>query len=161
MSIRSVVTRGYANGGSIALVAVRGYGKEAGEEELPTGGWAARNVYGAYRQRKRRRDKERKRVLEELRELDAVDQEIGELLHKELATEAREQELAELGKLLSEDFTPEQEDQAQRYDEKAAKAYIRAVLQQNYSAIEAFEREMERARVEEEEFLLIAMVMLQ
>jgi hypothetical protein len=43
--------------------------------------------------------------------------------------------------------------------ERVGGAYLRALEQGNFSSLQAFEREMERAR-EEEEFLLLAIAML-
>ena len=48
---------------------------------------------------------------------------------------------------------------AREYNEVVAKAFSRAMELQTFSAIEAFERELDRA-IEEENFLLLAMTVL-
>ena len=127
------------------------------EEERPAGGYGALNWYDGYRQKKRKRKKELEKAIAEIE--DEVDRLIAIELHKDLETERHEQELAELEALISETYSEAQLAAAQAISNRVAKAYTRAALQGNYSAIEAFEREMERAR-EEEEFLLLAMALL-
>lgn len=129
------------------------------DEEAPTGGWAALNWYDSYRQKKRKREKKRDKILEEIQTLDETDAEIAALLHKQLETEAREKELAALEEMVRSTYTKRQARQAKQYNERVAVAYSRAVAQGNFSAIEAFEREMERA-MEEEEFLFLAIMVL-
>ncbi len=161
MSIGPVVTRGYGTFGSIANVVLRGY--TAAEEivsveEAPSGGWAFLNRYDGYRQVRRRRKRERERILEEIREIeDKVDREIAELIQKDVSSEAREAELSELELLVADTFSNRELDAARVYSTKVATAYARASIQGNFSALEAFEREMDRAE-EEEFFMLIAMM---
>jgi hypothetical protein len=119
-----------------------------------SGGWAAINAYEAYQQRKKRRRRERELLLDSIP--DDVDREIAAFMHPD----PREQEIAELDRLVAETFRNDELNLAKEYSERAAKAYVRAATQHNFSALEAFEREMDKA-MEEEEFLFLSMVMLQ
>ena len=123
----------------------------------PTGGWSG--WYDVYDHHKRQREKKRDEVFEEIKAIEGVDAEIAKLLHKDMEAEAREAELANLEQMVRSSYTKRQADELKRYNERVAIAYIRAAEQGNYSAVEAFEREMERTR-EEEEFLFLAMAIL-
>jgi len=129
--------------------------------EVTGGGWAALNWYDGYRQKKRRREKRRDEILEEIEEIiDETDSEIAQLLHKQIEVAAREVELAELEAMVQSSYTRKQVEKAAEYSDNVAKAYVRAAVQANFSAVEAFEREMEQVR-EDEEFLLLAVALLQ
>ena len=131
---------------------------EEEEVEEPSGGWAALNRYQGYKQVSRRKKRRRKKLLEEVQKIEAkVDREIAELLHARMAKEARVQELLELEALITETISERELLLAKMYNERVAVAYARAAVQGNFSALEAFEREMDRAE-EEEFFLLIAML---
>ena len=126
---------------------------EVETEEIRSGGWAALNAYEAYQQRKKRRRREREEILKSIP--DEVDREIAAFMHPD----PREQEIAELDRLVADTFRNDELKLAKEYSERVAKAYVRAAMQHNFSALEAFEREMDRAR-EEDEFLLIALSLL-
>lgn len=65
MAIRSVVTRGYGSGGSIALVVTRGYAAAAAEApETSTGGW-----FDEMWRRKRQREYEEEHIPEQVKEI--------------------------------------------------------------------------------------------
>ena len=134
-------------------------GAEPSDEQQNSGGWGAQNWFDSYLQKRDRRRKERRRRLEETQDLEGIDREIARLLHKQLAREAREAEIESLEQMVSSTYSKAQEAQANLYNERVAKAYASAAAQASFSALERFEREMERAR-EEEEFLFLAMVML-
>ncbi len=125
----------------------------------PSGGWAMHGFYDRYLAEQQERDEERKQVKKSLESLDKTDADIARLLHRQLEREARDAEIASLEAMVSSSYTKRQGKLASQYNERVAKAYIRAATQGNFSSLEAFEREMDRAR-EEEEFLLIAMVVL-
>ena len=176
MSIATVVTRGYGSFGSIGEVVARGYLDAAAAQsvvagvsqwtwksyrasitpvpedgEQPSGGYGAANAYASYQQRKRRREAEQKRILEEIREIkDEVDQEIAERM---LTQQQRDDTEAELRQLVL-DVQPEMEDMSAR----VARAYMKAVNRGTFSALLTLERELERS-IEEEEFLFIAMML--
>jgi len=129
------------------------------DEEQPSGGYGIRNAYDAYRQRKRKRKRDIKQLREQLSKIDKpVDREIGLLLLKQRHIAERQAEIDELEKMVVE-FYSEREAKAME-SERLKKAFVRAYMQRNYSAIEAFEREMERFR-EDEEFLMLAVTLLQ
>ena len=130
-------------------------------EEQPSGGYGFLNDYESYRQRKRRRDEERRRILEQIQEIDdETSREIAVLLQKDLIREERERQISELESLVEKSFSNDMLPELKDYSERVTKAFVRAYMQGNYSAVEALEREMERAR-EEEEFLALALVILQ
>jgi hypothetical protein len=108
------------------------------DEGIRSGGWGARNAYDAYLEE----------FLEEIQ--DPVDREIAELLHDDPG-------LTELDELVRESYSERDRQRAEEYSDRVARAYERAYRQGNYSALMAFEREMERA-IEEEEFFLMAIM---
>lgn len=128
------------------------------DEERNSGGWAAQNWYDSYRQKKLRRKKRRKEILEEIKELESVEREIAKLMQKDLEREERDKEIKELENMVKSTFTRGQLAQARMYNERAAKAYARAANEPTFAALEIFEREMERAK-EEEEILFLAMLL--
>jgi len=126
-------------------------------EERNAGGWP---FWLAYEQRARARLEEtrKRRQLEEEAEQieDRTDREIAELLHRQQAEDERRAYLHRLGELAkaSPDITA-----ARDYSDRVARAYERAVVVGNFSALEALDRELKRA-MEEEEFLMTATLML-
>lgn len=125
--------------------------------ETTTGGWGAYNAFDSYSQRKAWREKKRKKLLEQIEQIqDQVDREIAELLHEDDLSDS--QDVEELRQIVSQDFSEVNAEIAAEFSERLAKAYIRAATQQNYSALKAFEREMDRMR-EEEEFLVLSILM--
>lgn len=130
------------------------------EEDAPTGGYGALNYYSSYLQRKKRRERERKKLMLEVNKLHGTDLEIAKLLHKKLEWEARDKEIAELEELVQEADVNRGRDDLAEISEDIANAFTRAYMQGNFSAFEAFEREME-TYMEEEDFMMLAMVMLQ
>ena len=108
-----------------------------------------------------KRDRERAirdKIRESLEDIESsTDREIAQILQKDIKTEAREKELQALEFLVATTFR--NEDIAKAPNERVAKAFVRAAVQGNFSAMEALEREMDRAR-EDEMFLFIAMVLL-
>jgi len=125
----------------------------------PTGGWSGRDWYDPYRTRKDRDDERRRQANAEIKDLQGIDGDIARLMHKKIDRDDRNAEIAELERLVAKSYSKEQATEAKVYNERVAKAYVRAALQANFSALEAFEREMEQAR-EEEDFLVLAMMIL-
>lgn len=99
MSIRSVVTRGYGQGGAIRLVVVRGYGVET---SLPTGGF---RLLFESDLAERKREKERLRQLKLKREQEALelqnrlDEEAAQRQAEQDAIDARKAESNRLGRM--------------------------------------------------------------
>ena len=135
---------------------------EPGTAASPTGGgWVAQHFYDHYTKERRDRRAERDKVKVQVESIeDKTDAEIARLLHKQMEQDARRAELESLEALVKSTYTERQAGLALEYNERVAKAYVRAATQANFSAMEAFEREMDRAR-EEEEFLFLAMTVLQ
>jgi len=125
-----------------------------------SGGWAFLGIYDRYKERKTEREKQEQETVKHIKELEGIDSEIAELLHIDEVRARQDLEIAELEQLVADSFRNKEIAAAKAYSEKVAKAYIRAVQQGNYSAYQALEREMDRAR-EEEDFLLLALAMLE
>ena len=124
-------------------------------QEQPTGGW----IRGYERELARRRIAKLKQIRreEETEEIqDKIDREIAELIVAQEAKDEHRQELERLSALLKSNKDAES---IRQYGERVMKAYERALLQGNFSALEAFDREISRAR-EEEEFLLLSILFL-
>lgn len=127
------------------------------ETQEATGGWLFLNQYEAEQQRRRALERRRKELEEETERIqDSVDREIARLLREQEAKDAKREEYERLAKIAKANADLEA---ARRYSERVAKAYARVITQGNYSAIEALDRELKRAR-EEEEFILVALMML-
>lgn len=116
-------------------------------DDQATGGWLFLNLYEAELQRRKREEEEREEILEQIE--DSVDREIAAILLPQMARDDELQRLKELAQREA-DLTA-----AQAYSDRVSKAYLRAVSKGNYSALEALDRELQRAR-EEEEFLMLA-----
>ncbi len=136
-----------------------GGGGEAAEEVVAPrgGGWIARDVFDTLADKKRRKLEVLRERLEEVKEILGIDGEIAALLHKDDEKELIESSLKELENLVKSASRVQIE---QEFNERTAKAFARAELQGNFSALQAFEREMDRVR-EEEAFFLIAVMTLQ
>ena len=111
---------------------------------------AANNLLESYDASRRKTQQRQAEYQDHLQTLDPVDREISELLQDPEADELNE--LRTLVKSLDVN-------EARDYSERVGTALERAARQGNYSALKAFDRELNRAR-EEEEFLTLAMTML-
>lgn len=136
-----------------------GGGAEVVEEvTAPSGGWDFMMKFESFREKRESDKSERDKIREEIEEIASdVDREIAQILQTDRITEAREEELQALEVLVSESFR--NEDMANARAHGVAKAFVRAAVQRNFSAVEALEREMDQIR-EEDEFLLLAMMIL-
>jgi hypothetical protein len=112
--------------------------------EVTGGGfWPAYERYRATRIRKKREQEE---LEEEARALqDKVDREIALLLRAAEAEQARKAELDRLQALVKAHSNAQLE-----LSDRAKIAYVRALTQANFSAMEALERELQRQLDEEE-----------
>ncbi len=120
-------------------------------------GWKFLMEFDTFRTKRDEEEEKRKKALEAIKELEATDREIGELLQQQLAIESRQQEIIELERIIANNATKQDLIAAEAHN--VAKAFARAALQKNFSAIEALEREMDR-KIEEEDFLMLALVIL-
>ena len=135
-----------------------GAGGEAVEEAVARGGgWIARDVFDTLADHKRRKLEALWERLEEIEEIPGIDGEIAALLHQDDEKELIESSLKELENLVKSTSKAQIE---QDFNTKVAKAFTRAAIQGNFSALQAFEREMERVR-EEDDFFLLAVMTLQ
>jgi hypothetical protein len=128
------------------------------ETEQPTGGFGAANYYGAYLQRKRRREEERREVMTEVAELEPTDREIARILQKDLQYEARTQQIEELDQLIQQADINLQRNEFKK-NKNLEKAFVKAYMERSFSALESFERQLER-QLEEEDFLLLIMTVM-
>ncbi len=114
------------------------------EPETFSGGFLYAYELEQARRRKRRREQEERE--EAARELqDKIDQEIALLLARQEAEDERRAELDRLQRLVR-DHSHEQLELSNR----AKVAYVRALTQANFSAMEALDRELRRMLDEEE-----------
>ncbi len=129
-----------------------------GDVVSPSGGWDFMMQFEHFRTKRDREAEERKRIQQEIEAIaNETDREIAKILQSDLAIEARDKELKDLETLVATTFR--NDDMAKAEAHGVAKAFARAAVQSNRSAMEALEREMDRAR-EDEDFLLLAMVIL-
>jgi hypothetical protein len=123
------------------------------------GGWPIFSLrYEMELARRRKRERERRELEEESERIDEpVSREIASLLREQ---ERKDDKRAELDRLrvLAEGFAA-QEARAQ-YGERVSAALERALRQGNFSALEALDREIGRARRDEEDFLMLAVTMI-
>lgn len=151
----------FASTGAIeALLAFDGIGASvaAQQETAYSGGWTEFSL-GYDRELHRRRQLQQElaeRSAQTQQITDPVSKEIGEFLRKQEAEDERRQELERL-KVLASRFKAQQAKDA--YGQRVAKALERAVEKQTFSALEALDRELQRAQ-EEEEFLIIAAIQI-
>ena len=115
--------------------------------------WDFSNKYDSYREKQQVR-REKQGAPNDLKGTDA---EIARLMHKDMAREARDQEIGELTSMVQSSYSDNDLEQAQQYSGKVAKAYTKAAEKGSFAAVEQFEREMERAK-EEDDFLLLAIL---
>lgn len=118
--------------------------------EANSGGWWYR--YDHELERRKAREEERKRL--ELKAKSIKDKLDRELV-KELQSQAREQERIEDLRRLTKLAAEHKQELKGSVSQVALKAAESAILKQNYSAMERFERELAKAK-EEEEFLIQA-----
>jgi predicted ribosome quality control (RQC) complex YloA/Tae2 family protein len=126
-------------------------------EERPAGGWAFYNDYQAELQRRRRRERDRQRLEEETEQIqDELDRAIAQELRKQERLDDKRKDYERLAELAKANADLEA---ARQYSERVATAYARAIEKGTYSALEALDRELQRAN-EDEEFLVTAVLML-
>jgi len=122
-----------------------------------TTGWKFLMEFDTFRIKRDDEEEKRRKALEAIESLNDTDREIGELLQQELTAESRKEQISELERIIAQNATAQDLIAAEGHN--VAKAFTRAALNKNFSAIEALEREMDR-KIEEEEFLMLALVIL-
>lgn len=125
----------------------------------PSGGWEPRHFLYAYEAQLRRRREEEERQRQLLKESKAIDEpisrEIAELLRKQEAIDAERADLARLKGLVAQYRSEGIQDLAPR----VAAAYARALAQENFSALQALDRELRRQLDEEELAVMLLLAM--
>lgn len=122
-------------------------------EQQATGGWAFHNEYELELQRRRRRKKEREELEAETERIqDEIDRAIAQELRKQEALDEKRDNLSRLKELAKKHADLEA---ARQYSERVATAFERALAQGNFSAMEALDRELQRAR-DDEDFMTMA-----
>lgn len=119
-----------------------------------TGGWLFLNTYESELQRRKALAQRRKELEEETEQIeDALDRNIAQLLREQEEIDEKKANLERLGRLAKIDADLEA---AKRYSERVGTAYARAIAKGTFSALEALDRELQRAK-QEDEFLLEAL----
>lgn len=119
------------------------------------GGWFA--FLNTYEHRlANRRDEERRRQEAEADEIeDKLDRQIAELLRKQEAQDAKRAELEQVAALARQNADLES---ARQYSERVGRAYQAVLEKGSASAVERLERELKRAKDEEEFLMLVIML---
>lgn len=103
-------------------------------------------AYELERTHRARKKREREELEEDARTIqDRIDREIAELLHRQEAEDDRRAELSRLQRLVQDHAKS-----ALDLSDRAKIAYVRALTQANFSAMEALDRELQRQLEEEE-----------
>jgi hypothetical protein len=145
-----------ASGSTVGIV-VSGGVRPAEEESGGSGGYGFANLYEIELQRRRRRKKEREALEQATEQIeDTTDREIAQLLRIQEAKDEKRKELQRLAEIIRQNADIEA---AKQYGAKVAKAYERALMQGNFSALQALDRELKKARDEEEALLLQAFML--
>jgi len=137
--------------------------REAAQEVVtaPVGGWDKLSQFDGHLERKRREEEEQERRKAEIDAIQSkLDRDIARIFARQQKQEQREKQLADLEQLIAINFNNADLPKVREFSQTVERAFVRAQQQGNISAVEAFEREFEQAR-EEEDFLLLAMIMLQ
>ena len=119
-----------------------------------TGGWL--NEYLALQQRRNAEEKRRQAILRAVADLEGLDGEIAVELHRSESEKEAGRYATELREILRREVSPVALKETGLMTDRVEKAYYRALEQANFSAIQAFSRELERA-IEEEDFLFLSM----
>jgi beta-lactam-binding protein with PASTA domain len=146
----------FAAEGSTVTITVS-LGPEPETEQQATGGWLFWNVYELELQQRRAREKKRKELEEETEQIqDDLDRAIAQELRKQEAIDEKRNDIERLREIAKANADLEQ---ARQYSERVATAYARALAKGTFSSLEALDRELKRAK-EEEDFLATAVMML-
>lgn len=119
-----------------------------------SGGYTWWLAWEREQERRRRKRKRQQELEDEARALqDRIDRDIALLLRQQEAESAREAELARLKRLVRRYSHQELE-----LSDRAKVAYVRALTQQNFSALEALERELAQ-QIEEEDHAVLMLLL--
>jgi hypothetical protein len=122
-----------------------------------SGGWLFFNEYEQELRRRQKRKKEQEELEEATEQIeDTTDRQIAQLLREQEAKDEKRKELQRLAEIVRQNADIEA---ARQYGAKVAKAYERALTQGNFSALQALDRELKKARDEEEALLLQAFML--
>jgi hypothetical protein len=120
----------------------------------PAGSGGFLYEYGLYLRRAAKKRRRQKELEEESRALkDKVDREIAELLRLQEAEDEKRDNLARLQRLVQKHSKD-----ALELSDRAKIAYVRALTQANFSALEALDRELQRM-IEEEEITALMILL--
>jgi hypothetical protein len=140
-----------ASGSTVAIVV------SLGPQDQPSGGWGFLNDFDLERRRRRAIARKRKELEEETEQIqDELDRAIAPELRKQEAIDEKRDSLNRLKELAKKHADIEA---ARQYSERVATAFARALAQGNFSAMEALDRELQRAR-DEEDFMVQAFMLL-
>lgn len=127
-------------------------------QQSPSGGWLTFiNTYEQQAERRRREARKRKELEEETEQIqDATDRQIAQLLREQEAKDAKRADLERLAALAKANADIES---ARRYSERVARAYEAALKSESIKALDRLDKELRKAR-EEEEALLLSLLFL-
>ena len=146
-----------ASGSTVTITVSLGPEPVVVSDDQPTGGWLFLNLYEAEQRRRRKRDKERRELEEETDRIeDELDRAIAQELRKQEAIDEKRDNLNRLKEIAKKNADLEA---VRAYSERVHTAFVRALAQENYSALEALDRELRRAQ-EEEDFMAQALMIL-
>jgi hypothetical protein len=124
--------------------------------EQSSGGWAFWMSYEQEQARRRHEKRKREQLEEETEAIEeSVDRDIARFLREQEAQDARRAELDRLGNIARRHADAAE---ARAYSERVAVALERAIEKGTFSALEALDREIERAQTEEELVLVVSQV---
>jgi hypothetical protein len=146
----------FANEGSTVSIVVS-LGPEPADDEV-AGGWLFLNQYNAELERRKAAERRRKKLEEETEQIEnELDRNIAQLMREQEAVEAKRSDLERLAELAKKNADVEA---ARLYSERVGDAFAKALVEGSIQAALVLEQELKRAKDEEEEFLLTAMLML-
>jgi TolA-binding protein len=129
-------------------------GSQVEEPSEPAGSGGFLYDYGLYLRRAAKKRRRQKELEEEARALkDKVDREIAELLRLQEVEDEKRDNLARLQRLVQKHSKD-----ALELSDRAKIAYVRALTQANFSALEALDRELQRM-IEEEEITALMILL--
>jgi hypothetical protein len=140
-----------ASGSTVAIVV------SLGLDEQPSGGWMFLRTYESETRRRREELRKRQELEEETDRIENdLDRSIAQLLREQEAIDAKRADLDRLAEIAKQNADLEA---ARRYSARVAEALAEALTAENYKALSNLDRELRKAR-EEEEALMFSMMLL-
>jgi hypothetical protein len=146
----------FAAEGSTVTITVS-LGPEPVSDQPTGGGWLFLNLYEAELQRRRARKRRQRELEEETEQIEGqLDREIATLIRKQEAKDEKREDLKRLAEIAKANADLEA---ARQYSAAVGAAYAAAIEKGTTSALDRLDRELRKAR-EDEEFLMLTLMML-